>query len=1115
MATFSVESGDGKLIATWNTPDANEFGDLILNNITQNKKSYATIHLNKADFAVGRKEIIVVNGDIYNIRLLTGSRNMAVQNCLGKSRPDMLQIELETRNRQIAVRLLNYNPVASAINGYDVITRFDVLIDDGNNVDYLQQFNVSDIQNGRLVIANLNGSPLVNGQNYEIVARAVNSVGPGEFCAPLVLAPSEKPGAVLNFTGVERNTAVELSWFAAPENYEYTYEIRKKLHSSNVWEEPLVLSKTATVVDINNVSTTIPRTSYIYENLVNGTSYDFKIIVISASFGSSIESSVANKIPYTLPGAMDNSKIVISDLSNNSISVTLLPPANNGGKNIINYNFKTQAGNTNYAAGLTPNLQNGQVSFIVPDLVAGSPVDFVMYANNSIVQNTNVFFKTYTQYSNPTSVTQLAAVNSTQALSTDGRVNLSWALPTNMGGAISGDFIHSIKYQPYVTDPSTNLLVLGSELSVPAGNLLAYTISGLIVGKSYSFKVQSKFTKNNVEFMSADSNVVTIIPNCAPAAPVPSIQMDVDKVNMKITWPEPNLYGLSLRTYKWKINNGAYTDVVPREQLYLPLVYGVSYTLYMKTVTILPNSADLESVESVPVLYTPYKAPGAVTNFELYPLENAIEARWEVPSFNGGYSVIKYNVVLNGELYQTITATNIKVTVTNNNLNYIAVIPVGYIGEEAKMAGPAKVKSAYAHTDPLPPTGLTLTPGDRRMKLDWVASASAINTGESDAPIISYIIFRNEMKLTGVEVQNGIVSYTDTVDVNTDTVNLLNGVPCSYRVIAKQTFPDEGKITYSDNFTSSADLKTATPFKVPDAPRNPNATGGDRTISMSWDAALSLNGLTAPATYRVSLYDSSNILIRQIDTTALSQSFSAADGVVNGATYRVNVSTRAQNFEANVSGWYESASYITANVVPNVRPLAPVGVSAVAGDRKVTLSWTAPTDSYSTRGYKIFVDNAELFETTSTSLGYVVETLPNGGAVLTNGTVYSISVRRIVQTGEQSDMVTNSRTPFGKPILVSLTRINSDKQIRAVINPNGSPLTDFIVFAAPRVYDANNTIIHKDSPIVPAQTQVTGSVTMDATQLVLVNTNNVTNYVVGAYLIAVNAAGVLSTQQQF
>jgi len=1106
MSSFSVESGDGKLIAKW-TPSsyaANDYGDLIINNIT--KREYSTIHLSVAEFAVGEKEINVVNGDVNTIRLLTNAgANYSQAGCVGKTVPEVVQYEFETRNKAIAMRLTNYNPLAAEVNGYSEITRFDILIDADNNEDYLIQKFPSDLQNGRLVInAYHTFTELTNGVDYEIVIRAVNSVGAGPFSVPASWAPSEKPAVPLNFAAAVSNGSVELSWTPGSETYPYTYEISKKVSSSNVWDQADIVSKMVPIV-VLGVSSEILRTSHMFTNLVNGTSYDFKILV-NSTYGNSTEATVLNKVPFTVPGVMDINKFVKTDLLTNSISVTLKPPANNGGKAVTSYVFKIQGQNTDYAAGLVPN-QNGEVSFEVPNLVAGSPVEFLMYAKNSNVDNiANVFFSQYTQYSTPSVVTNLAVVNDTAALSSNGKAKLTWSLPSNMGGALSSDFNHLIKYRPYVTDVN-NDLVLGDEISVSASNALQYTFSGLLVGKSYEFKVQSKFNKNNVDFISADSASVSVIPNCAAAAPVPTIVMADNKTDMKITWAQPELYGLALRKYQWKINNGSWYDEASREVMYTPQVYGQSYTVYLRTVTILPGSADLVSADSAAVLYTPYKAPSAVridgvTGFDVYPLDSAVELRWEEPSDKGGYTVIKYNIVVDGVLNQTVTTRNVKLAVTNNQTIYIAIIPVGYIGEEAKMAGPAVVKSAYGYNDPLPPTGLSLTPANAQITLNWVASATAINTGESDAPVISYIIFRDEVKLVGVEVVNGAVTYTNT--------GLTNGRQYSYRVVTKQTFPD-GKITYSDNFTTTSDMKTATPFRAPDPPRDIILTAGDRTIVASWNYALNLNGLPGPALYRSYLFDSNNVQKKVNTSDTLSQTFGSNDDIINGEVYTVKVYTVAENFEENVAGEYLSTTFISGTITPNVKPLAPANVSAVAGDQKITLSWTNTSDGYATLSYKIYKDGSEV-----ATVNYVANQVNQPEHVysyelsnLANGTTYSVSVRRLTTSGEQSDLVTNSRIPFGKPIIGSLTRINDNKQVRAVINPNGSALKDFVVFVAPQAYASGNVLIHKDSPISPAQTQITGSVTRDTTQLSLASN------IVGAYLVAVNEAGVLTYQQTF
>jgi hypothetical protein len=81
--------------------------------------------------------------------------------------------------------------------------------------------------------------------------------------------------------------------------------------------------------------------------------------------------------------------------------------------------------------------------------------------------------------------------------------------------------------------------------------------------------------------------------------------------------------------------------------------------------------------------------------------------------------------------------------------------------------------------------------------------------------------------------------------------------------------------------------------------------------------------------------------------------------------------------------------------------------------------------------------------------------------------------------------------------------------VRAVINPNGSALKDFIVFVAPQAYASGNKLIHNESIPQTEQSQKTGSETKDTTQLSLASN------IVGAYLVAVNEAGVLTYQQTF
>src|SRR3954447_3770572 len=92
-------------------------------------------------------------------------------------------------------------------------------------------------------------------------------------------------------------------------------------------------------------------------------------------------------------------------------------------------------------------------------------------------------------------------------------------------------------------------------------------------------------------------------------------------------------------------------------------------------------------------------------------------------------------------------------------------------------------------------------------------------------------------------------------------------------------------------------------------------------------------------------------------------------------------------------------------------PTAPGSLAAAAGDTKVTLSWSASSDSYGVSGYRIYQVNSD---GTLTQLGSTSSTLTFTAFGLTNGTTYSFRVKALDSAGNLSSASnTASATPQG------------------------------------------------------------------------------------------------------
>ena len=1133
MDSFKVLPGNLELICSWDVANGDHYGEIIFNNL--DTKTYKKEVINHADFtnpiqAEREYRQAVTNGVAFNVRLITYTingainRNVVRSGIMGQTVPSILsELTLTAVNKAILVNLGNsYTSSPSQSNGFSPITKFEVLMDNGNNSDVLQVFDVSLVQNKSFLITNMldfqanqaqNRTPaLENGKEHEIVVRAVNANGSGELTIAKYATPNSTTQNVTDFTGVPGNASILLTWTPpAVDLSGATYGISQKLSSATEWGQPLSID---CLVDISGDM--VPVTEYqVVSCLSNGTAYDFRISTTTPVNGISNYAYTYNIVPFTVPGAMVDANVEITDLSNSSIRVKLTPPANNGGKAIVAYEFFIQGDlSMNWAAGsLASDLSK---TFIVYDLSLGEPVMFNIYAMNSAQRNP-VFSKEYTQYSNPGAV-ELSGINDSAAAS-QGEVKLDWVLPTNMGGEIQSMFSHEITHNTY--DLSNGVYISGPNANVPAGSLLTARITNLVFGKSYTFRVKSSFTENGVTFVSPNSNAVTVVPSRSPAPPVPSIVMD--GANMKFSWVQPELYGLVLSKYQYAIRLKSSQGQTPAPFDYrdisagllnfsvTPLAYGKEHELSMKTFTKLSGSADLESVVSAVESHTPYKAPGAVSSLDLYPTDDAFEVKWNPPTDEnkGGYTDIRYKVFLNLAVDPSnslVSGNRARVQISDKGENYVGVQAIGYLnGVAGLVSAETLTKSNFAYYEPASPTDLALEPGDAKIKLTWVAPPVTA-TGE-DAPTISYIIFKNGVRMTGVDLS--VTTYTD--------MDVANRLEYKYRVVTKQTYKDGNNVTYSDNFTVSSDEKTAIPFKAPEAPANLVLSGSDKQIDASWAQVqdVNLNGLSSPAKYQVKLIDAStNVILRTDETPNLSVTFTTYDlsGVimplVNGVTYNVEVRTMAENKQSNVTaGWYTSSAKANGTVVPNVKPQAPVNPIAVPQDGKIRLTWSAPSsDGYTTQSYRVWKNEETSSKTTlaADASSCLIEGL-------NNGTTYKVSIERVASGLVSDTQSVSGLVPFGLPILGAVTTVTVDgkKQVSVKINPNGARLIDFFVFAAPAVYNVNNTLLHKSSPINPQPTEITGEVTQVSTQL------NVAGDLSGALCIVTNAAGASQKQQAF
>jgi fibronectin type 3 domain-containing protein len=276
-------------------------------------------------------------------------------------------------------------------------------------------------------------------------------------------------------------------------------------------------------------------------------------------------------------------------------------------------------------------------------------------------------------------------------------------------------------------------------------------------------------------------------------------------------------------------------------------------------------------------------------------------------SSTGGYTLI--NTVL-------VTATSYEdITVTNDEKYYYYVKSVDSNGEESLASS---IVNATPSSIILPaPTGLAATPGDAKVTLTWnaVAGASGYNISRS-------------LSSTGGYTQINTVLVTAT---SYEDTTVTNDVKYYYYVKAVDSNGEE---------SLPSDIANAIPESIiPSAPTGLTATAGDAKVTLTWNAVAGASG------YNISRSLSSTEGFIQINTVLVTTTSFEDTTATNDVKYYYFVKAVDSNGE-------ESLPSTIANATPSSPTLsAPTGLTATAGDAKVTLTWNAVAGA---TGYNVY-----------------------------------------------------------------------------------------------------------------------------------------------------------------
>ena len=246
-------------------------------------------------------------------------------------------------------------------------------------------------------------------------------------------------------------------------------------------------------------------------------------------------------------------------------------------------------------------------------------------------------------------------------------------------------------------------------------------------------------------------------------------------------------------------------------------------------------------------------------------------------------------------------------------------------------------------------------------------------------------------------------AWSDVTPVHSPSPRVLSALaydPITDRTIMFGGAPGSG-IPYDDAWAFQ--YVPPAPSFPPSVPRNLQASGGESNVALVWEAPSS-NG-SAPVTnyriYRGTAPGGESLL------TTVGNVLTYADGAVtNGLTYYYEVSAVSSAGEGSKS----NETFATPRGVPS----AARGLTGVAGNAEVTLSWQAPASDGGSAitNYTVYRGTSSGGETLLTSLGTVLTYVDPG---LANGQTYYYEVTATNGLGEGPKSGEAAATPADVP----------------------------------------------------------------------------------------------------
>ena len=528
----------------------------------------------------------------------------------------------------------------------------------------------------------------------------------------------------------------------------------------------------------------------------------------------------------------------------------------------------------------------------------------------------------------------------------DSELRVTWTEPDNDGPAIVAyDLRHS-------TDGS-DWTVVSNVWTNDYPNLpLSHTIPSLQNGQSYEVQVRARnsggpghWSESRTGTPAASTPSATV-PG-TPAAPT----VTPGNGQLTVEWEAPASNGSDIEGYQvryilssadesdddnWTVRNAGNN----KSYVIASLTNGESYDVQVLATNGVGDSLWSPTATGAPVAPPPSAtAPDAPVITGVTPGNGQLAITWNAPTSDGGAAIMSYTLrhkPTSGSIWTQVSKgpNDRSHTIGNlaNGTQYdVEVLATNGVDD----SGWSSTSTGTPRTTPSAPAAPTVTPGNATLSVTWTAP----NTGGS--------------VITGYDVRYILTSATDKADANwtdandsgTDTTHtiasLTNGESYDVQVRAQNVAGNGGWSTT----TTGTPVAPSQPVTVPDAPVGLVLTPGDLRLTMEWMPPSDDGG--APITaydlqYRPEMFRTFPGYWDTSEVAGVSESGDTVSHFIGSdRNGEFDVRVRAVNSEG-AGPWTEIVTGAMAEEADLLGAPAITGVTA--GDSKLTVTWTVPSN---------------------------------------------------------------------------------------------------------------------------------------------------------------------------